>query len=55
MSGKGSVVIPEQCICWERWSRPAPKAKPMPGIIQGLCFILVDDTSSQTRWVTIVL
>ena len=51
LSGKGSVVIPEQCICRERWSRAAPKAKLMPGIIQGLFFVLVEDMSSQTRWV----
>ena len=51
MSGKGSVVIPEQCICRERWSRAALKAKLMPGVIQGLFFILVEDMSSQTRWV----
>ena len=51
MSGKGSVVIPEQCICRERWRRAALKAKLMPGIIQGLFFILVEDMSSQTRWV----
>ena len=30
------------------------KAKLMPGIIQGLFFILVEDMSSQTRWVSIV-
>ena len=41
MSGKGSVVVPEQAL----------KAKLMPGIIQGLFFILVEDMSSQTRWV----